>query len=93
MAPALPDSPAPWRHRLSTRIVALSAIAWALVLAMVGGTLWLSWQLEGAGAAINDAGSLRMRASEKTARSIARGACSAAGRLRKDHRRSRLRCD
>lgn len=62
MAPALPDSPAPWRHRLSTRIVALSAIAWALVLAMVGGTLWLSWQLEGAGAAINDAGSLRMRA-------------------------------
>ncbi|ONB52759.1 histidine kinase [Burkholderia pseudomallei] len=62
MAPALPDSPAPWRHRPPTRIVALSAIAWALVLAMVGGTLWLSWQLEGAGAAINDAGSLRMRA-------------------------------
>ncbi|KVZ52522.1 type IV pili methyl-accepting chemotaxis transducer N-terminal domain-containing protein [Burkholderia ubonensis] len=53
---------APLRHRLSTRIVALSAGALALVLAMIGGTLWLSWQLEGAGAAINDAGSLRMRA-------------------------------
>jgi two-component system nitrate/nitrite sensor histidine kinase NarX len=40
----------------------LSTVALALVLAMISGTLWLSWQLEGAGAAINDAGSLRMRA-------------------------------
>jgi len=55
-------SGAPLRHRLSTRIAALSAVALALVLAMVGSTLWLSWRLEGAGAAINDAGSLRMRA-------------------------------
>ncbi|MCL6264728.1 type IV pili methyl-accepting chemotaxis transducer N-terminal domain-containing protein [Craterilacuibacter sp. RT1T] len=31
-------------------------------MAMISGTLWLSWQLEGAAAAINDAGSLRMRA-------------------------------
>ncbi|WP_179104883.1 hypothetical protein [Burkholderia pseudomallei] len=45
------------------------------------------------GRPISRAGSLRMRASEKTARSIARGACSAAGRLRKDHRRSRLQRD
>lgn len=52
----------PFRRRLSTRIVVLSAVALALVLSMIGGTLWLSWQLEGAGAAINDAGSLRMRA-------------------------------
>ncbi|WP_082883430.1 type IV pili methyl-accepting chemotaxis transducer N-terminal domain-containing protein [Caballeronia calidae] len=36
-------------------------VALILVLAMIGGTLWLSWQLQGAGAAINDAGSLRMR--------------------------------
>lgn len=48
--------------RLSTRIVVLSTVALALVLAMISGTLWLSWQLEGGGAAINDAGSLRMRA-------------------------------
>jgi two-component system nitrate/nitrite sensor histidine kinase NarX len=30
---------------------------------MIFGTLWLSWKLEGAGAAINDTGSLRMRVS------------------------------
>ncbi|WP_251864992.1 type IV pili methyl-accepting chemotaxis transducer N-terminal domain-containing protein [Achromobacter sp. Marseille-Q4962] len=50
------------RHRLSTRIIASSLVALAVVLSMVSGTLWLSWKLEGAGAAINDAGSLRMRA-------------------------------
>jgi two-component system nitrate/nitrite sensor histidine kinase NarX len=53
---------APFPRRLSTRIVVLSTVALALVLAMISGTLWLSWQLEGGGAAINDAGSLRMRA-------------------------------
>jgi two-component system nitrate/nitrite sensor histidine kinase NarX len=52
----------PFRQRLSTRIVVLSAVALTLVLTMISGTLWLSWQLEGAGAAINEAGSLRMRA-------------------------------
>lgn len=50
------------RHRLSTRIVSSSLAALIVVLAMIGWTLWLSWQLEGAGAAINDTGSLRMRA-------------------------------
>ncbi|MGV2863065.1 type IV pili methyl-accepting chemotaxis transducer N-terminal domain-containing protein [Achromobacter sp. AGC39] len=50
------------RHRLSTRIVASSLAALVVVLSMIGWTLWLSWQLEGAGAAINDTGSLRMRA-------------------------------
>jgi len=61
--PPAPLAPlAPFRSRLSTRIVVLSAVALALVLSMISGTLWLSWQLDGAGAAINDAGSLRMRA-------------------------------
>lgn len=50
------------RHRLSTRIISLSLISLLVVLTMIGGTLWLSWNLEGAGAAINDAGSVRMRA-------------------------------
>lgn len=50
------------RHRLSTRIVASSLLALVVVLSMVSWTLWVSWQLEGAGAAINDTGSLRMRA-------------------------------
>lgn len=50
------------RHRLSTRIVASSLVALVVVLGMIATTLWLSWRLEGAGAAINDTGSLRMRA-------------------------------
>lgn len=57
-ADGLPSS----RHRLSTRIIASSLVALIVVLSMVSWTLWLSWQLEGAGAAINDTGSLRMRA-------------------------------
>lgn len=50
------------RRRLSVRIVSTSIIALLIVLSMVGWTLSLSWQLEGAAAAINDTGSLRMRA-------------------------------
>ncbi|WP_240947021.1 type IV pili methyl-accepting chemotaxis transducer N-terminal domain-containing protein [Leeia aquatica] len=50
------------RQRLSTRIIVSSIVALLVVLGMVCWTLWLSWQLEGAGAAINDTGSLRMRA-------------------------------
>ncbi|KWR89607.1 type IV pili methyl-accepting chemotaxis transducer N-terminal domain-containing protein [Cupriavidus sp. IDO] len=57
-APTLPAL----RHRLSTRIISLSLASLLVVLAMISCTLWLSWKLEGAGAAINDAGSLRMRA-------------------------------
>lgn len=49
------------RHSISVRIVTVSLLALIIVLSMVGGTLWLSWQLEGGAAAINDAGSLRMR--------------------------------
>ncbi|WP_460532688.1 type IV pili methyl-accepting chemotaxis transducer N-terminal domain-containing protein [Chitinimonas naiadis] len=51
-----------FRDRLSTRIIVSSLVALAVVFSMVCWTLWLSWQLEGAGAAINDTGSLRMRA-------------------------------
>lgn len=56
-----PEQPA-LRRRLSTRIIASSVVALLVVLAMISWTLWLSWQLEGSGGAINDAGSLRMRA-------------------------------
>ncbi|RQW29681.1 HAMP domain-containing protein [Rhodobacteraceae bacterium CH30] len=58
----LSDQPPLWRHRLSTRIVVSSVLALTVMMTMISGTLWLSWQLEGAAAAINDAGSLRMRA-------------------------------
>ncbi|GAA5784745.1 type IV pili methyl-accepting chemotaxis transducer N-terminal domain-containing protein [Chitiniphilus shinanonensis] len=59
--PASPGEPR-LRDRLSTRIVVSSIVALLVVVSMVCWTLWLSWQLEGAGAAINDTGSLRMRA-------------------------------
>ncbi|BDB28437.1 type IV pili methyl-accepting chemotaxis transducer N-terminal domain-containing protein [Cupriavidus sp. P-10] len=60
--PAEAQAATPLRHRLSTRIISLSLAVLLVVLGMISGTLWLSWKLEGAGAAINDAGSLRMRA-------------------------------
>jgi len=68
--PPLPDTAhvsetvrlTPPRYRLSTRIILLSLASLLVVLTMISGTLYLSWKLEGAGAAINDAGSLRMRA-------------------------------
>lgn len=60
MAVSLPDVTR-W-HSISVRIVTVSLLALAIALIMIGGTLWLSWQLEGGAAAINDAGSLRMRA-------------------------------
>lgn len=59
--PVVADQPS-LRDSLSLRIVASSLLALLVVLSMVCWTLWLSWQLEGAGAAINDTGSLRMRA-------------------------------
>ena len=55
MAIALPA----W-HRLSNKIVGLLLGFLILALCVIGITLLLSWQLEGSGAAINEAGSLRM---------------------------------
>ncbi|AZR92411.1 histidine kinase [Bordetella trematum] len=52
----------PLRQRLSIRIVASSTGALLVISLIVGWTLLLSWQLQGAGAAINDTGSLRMGA-------------------------------
>lgn len=46
-------------QRLSTKIVGALIGFLLLALAAIGATLWLSWQLEGAAAAINETGSLR----------------------------------
>ncbi len=51
----------PIGKRLTFRILMTTVIGLALTLAAIGYTLLLSWQLEGGGAAINEAGSLRMR--------------------------------
>ena len=55
--PAYPAIPRP--RRLSARIAGALIGFLLLALTAVGATLWLSWQLEGAAAAINETGSLR----------------------------------
>lgn len=47
---------------LSARLVAIELVFLVVALLSIGLTLYLSWSLEGGAAAINDAGSLRMRA-------------------------------
>ena len=47
--------------KLSRKIVGMLAAFFLVALAAIGMTLYLSWQLEGVAAAINDAGSQRMR--------------------------------
>ncbi|MEE1652392.1 MULTISPECIES: ATP-binding protein [Brachymonas] len=51
----------PSRHSLSTKLIVLSVLWLVVATVSIGYTLVLSWQLQGGGAAINDAGSLRMR--------------------------------
>lgn len=47
---------------LSAKIIAVHVLFLAIALMSIGVTLLVSWELEGGAAAINDAGSLRMRA-------------------------------
>ncbi len=48
-------------YKLGVRLVSVSLAGLIFGLSMVLGTLWLSWALEGAAAAINDTGSLRVQ--------------------------------
>lgn len=48
-------------QKLGTKIVNILILFFFVALAAIGMTLYISWQLEGTGAAINDAGSARMR--------------------------------
>ena len=50
----------PTRRKLSTKIVGALLGFLSLALMAIGFTLFMSWQLEGSAAAINDTGSLRM---------------------------------
>ncbi|MES2319379.1 MAG: type IV pili methyl-accepting chemotaxis transducer N-terminal domain-containing protein [Pseudomonadota bacterium] len=54
------DSLIPARHKLSTKIAGALVGFLSLALVAISITLFLSWQLEGSAAAINDTGSLRM---------------------------------
>lgn len=49
-------------QKLSGKIIGILLGFFLVALSAIGLTLFISWQLEGAAAAINDAGSLRMRA-------------------------------
>lgn len=50
------------RHqKLSTKIIAVLVVFFLVAVTAIGMTLLISWQLEGAAAAINDTGSQRMR--------------------------------
>lgn len=53
--------PLPLRKRMTFRILLTTIIGLSLTLMAIAYTLLLSWQLEGGAAAINEAGSLRMR--------------------------------
>lgn len=63
--PPLPSSassmPISLRHSLGTKIIGILLMFFAAALASIGLTLAMSWQLKGSSAAINDAGSLRMK--------------------------------
>ncbi len=49
----------PWR--LSTKLGAVGCALLLLALASIGLTLWVTWQLEGGAAAVNEAGRMRMQ--------------------------------
>lgn len=55
------DTILPAWQQLSTKIVSVLLGFLVLALMAIGATLFLSWQLEGSSAAINEAGSLRMQ--------------------------------
>ena len=57
----IPFTELPLRKKLSTKLFVVTLIWWFSALLALFFTLSLLWQLQGAGAAINDAGSLRMR--------------------------------
>ncbi len=48
-------------RKLSAKLVGIQVFALMVALVSIGATLLVSWRLEGSAAAINDAGSLRMR--------------------------------
>src|SRR5512134_524869 len=51
----------PTPQKLSAKLVGIQVAFLAVALVSIGLTLVVSWRLEGSAAAINDAGSLRMR--------------------------------
>ena len=51
----------PRKYSLSTKLVSIGAALLIVALTSIGLTLWVTWQLEGGAAAVNEAGRLRMQ--------------------------------
>jgi len=49
------------QHSLSTKLVTIGAVLLVVALLSIGLTLWVTWQLEGGAAAVNEAGRMRMQ--------------------------------
>ena len=49
------------KFSLSTKLVAIGAVLLIVALTSIGLTLWVTWQLEGGAAAVNEAGRMRMQ--------------------------------
>jgi two-component system nitrate/nitrite sensor histidine kinase NarX len=67
------------RWSLSAKLALVGAPFLLLALISTGATLWISWQLDGGAAAVNEAGRMRMQAHRMalTVGSAARGAGTA----------------
>ena len=48
-------------HSLSTKLGTIGGVLLLMALASIGLTLWVTWQLEGGAAAVNEAGRMRMQ--------------------------------
>ena len=57
----VPSDALPRGRTLSAKLGAIGALLLMLALASIGLTLWVTWQLEGGAAAVNEAGRLRMQ--------------------------------
>jgi nitrate/nitrite-specific signal transduction histidine kinase len=53
------------RHALSTKLVTIGSVLLVVALLSIGLTLWVTWQLEGGAAAVNEAGRIAEAASVK----------------------------
>ena len=51
----------PSKNSLSTKLVTIGAVLLTVALLSIGLTLWVTWQLEGGAAAVNEAGRMRMQ--------------------------------
>jgi nitrate/nitrite-specific signal transduction histidine kinase len=49
------------KYSLSTKLVSIGVVLLVVALTSIGLTLWVTWQLEGGAAAVNEAGRMRMQ--------------------------------